>query len=202
MFSYCLLFYGFHSSTAVVIMLFSSSGTEKETRKSRKKYRKLRRRTFLARNAPSHRWTRNEKSLRKNILPMFCCMNCWSKYVSFSNYYLTHQVPGDKCSLVSHMVSVRPSGKQKQAKTLKQNTGQHYMGPGGSLNSHFLLQSLSKILGSSLSNCTHVFEFCKQCNITVIDPPGHGRIGGHYFHTWCPYVRTSVRPKNKNTLQR
>ena len=25
-----------------------------------------------------------------------------------------------------------------------------------------------------------------------IDPPGHGRIGGHY----------SVRPKNKNTLQR
>ena len=26
------------------------------------------------------------------------------------------------------------------------------------------------------------------------DPPGHGRIGGHYFHTWCPYVRPSVRP--------
>ena len=30
-----------------------------------------------------------------------------------------------------------------------------------------------------------------------IDPPGHGRIGGHYFHTWCPYVR----PKNKKALQ-
>ena len=30
-------------------------------------------------------------------------------------------------------------------------------------------------------------------------------IGGHYFHTWCPYVRTSVRPyvcpsEKKNTL--
>ena len=22
--------------------------------------------------------------------------------------------------------------------------------------------------------------------------PGHGRIDGHYFHTWCPYVRPSV----------
>ena len=29
------------------------------------------------------------------------------------------------------------------------------------------------------------------------DPPGHGRIGGHYFHTGCPYVRH----KNKNALQ-
>ena len=27
-----------------------------------------------------------------------------------------------------------------------------------------------------------------------IYPPGHGRIGGHYIHTGCPYVRvrTSV----------
>ena len=29
------------------------------------------------------------------------------------------------------------------------------------------------------------------------DPPGHGRIGGHYFHVWCPSVR-----KNKKALQR
>ena len=28
-----------------------------------------------------------------------------------------------------------------------------------------------------------------------IDPPGHGRLGGHYFHTWCP----SVRHKNTKT---
>ena len=46
----------------------------------------------------------------------------------------------------------------------------------------------------------------KQANlancIKTIDPPGHGRIGGHYFHTWCPYVRTSVRHKNENALQR
>ena len=32
--------------------------------------------------------------------------------------------------------------------------------------------------------------------IYAIDPLGHGRISGYYFHTWCPYVR----PKNKNTL--
>ena len=33
-----------------------------------------------------------------------------------------------------------------------------------------------------------------------IDPPGHGRIGGHYFHTWCPYVRPSVtKTKNATT---
>ena len=30
---------------------------------------------------------------------------------------------------------------------------------------------------------------------TFIDPPGHGQIGGHYFHTWCPYVRS----KNKKS---
>ena len=32
----------------------------------------------------------------------------------------------------------------------------------------------------------------------LIDPPGLGRTGGHYFHTWC----TSVRHENKNSLQR
>ena len=29
----------------------------------------------------------------------------------------------------------------------------------------------------------------------ITDSPGHGRIGGHYFHAWCPYVR----PKQKRT---
>ena len=29
------------------------------------------------------------------------------------------------------------------------------------------------------------------------DPPGHGRIGGHYFHAGCPYVRPS---QNKNAM--
>ena len=37
----------------------------------------------------------------------------------------------------------------------------------------------------------------KHCNEIFIDPPGHGQTGGHYFHTWCQYVR----PKNVNTLQ-
>ena len=32
----------------------------------------------------------------------------------------------------------------------------------------------------------------------AIDPPGHGRLGGHYLHTRCPYVRH----KNNNALQR
>ena len=32
----------------------------------------------------------------------------------------------------------------------------------------------------------------------VIDPPGHGRIGGYYFHAGCP----SVRHKNKYALRR
>ena len=26
----------------------------------------------------------------------------------------------------------------------------------------------------------------------AIDPPGHSRIGGHYFHAWCPSVCPSV----------
>ena len=32
-----------------------------------------------------------------------------------------------------------------------------------------------------------------------LDPPGPARIGGHYFHTGCPYVR---HKNNKNTLLR
>ena len=31
----------------------------------------------------------------------------------------------------------------------------------------------------------------------VIDPPGHGLIGSHYFHVCCPYVQNT----NKNVLQ-
>ena len=26
-----------------------------------------------------------------------------------------------------------------------------------------------------------------------IGPTGHDRIGGHYFHAWCPYVRYKKR---------
>ena len=34
----------------------------------------------------------------------------------------------------------------------------------------------------------------------IFDPPGPvGRIGGHYFHTWCPSVRPSARPSQKQT---
>ena len=29
----------------------------------------------------------------------------------------------------------------------------------------------------------------------LFDPSGLGRIGGHYFHAWCPYVRTYEKTK-------
>ena len=37
----------------------------------------------------------------------------------------------------------------------------------------------------------------------IFDPPGNGRIGGHYFHTWCPYVRPSQKWKcaTKDTMR-
>ena len=45
--------------------------------------------------------------------------------------------------------------------------------------------------------------------IVSIDPPGpDGRIGGHYFHTWCPSVtkktklRYSAKTKHTTTLHR
>ena len=40
-----------------------------------------------------------------------------------------------------------------------------------------------------------MFFSCHCCD--VIDPPGHGRIDGHHFHAWCPSVRPSVRPSQK-----
>ena len=59
-----------------------------------------------------------------------------------------------------------------------------YMGPGGSLNSLalFLLLLLpnSPILQSAL------LAF-------FVDPPGHGRIDGHYFHAGCPTQKTKTR---------
>ena len=33
--------------------------------------------------------------------------------------------------------------------------------------------------------------------VRIFDPPAQARIGGHYFHAWCP----SVRHENKNALQ-
>ena len=36
--------------------------------------------------------------------------------------------------------------------------------------------------------------FLPRISLFPIDPPGHGRIGGHYIQTWCSYVH--VRHKN------
>ena len=33
--------------------------------------------------------------------------------------------------------------------------------------------------------------------LKCIDPPGQGRIGGHYFRTRCPYISPSVHHKKK-----
>ena len=35
--------------------------------------------------------------------------------------------------------------------------------------------------------------FVSDFRVNFFDPPGHGRIGGHYFHARCPYVRTSQK---------
>ena len=37
-----------------------------------------------------------------------------------------------------------------------------------------------------------------QSNKWSIDPPGHSRIGGHYFHAGCPSVRPSQKQKRYN----
>ena len=31
----------------------------------------------------------------------------------------------------------------------------------------------------------------------LVDPPGHGRIGGYYFHAGCPYVSQSQKTKTR-----
>ena len=77
-------------------------------------------------------------------------------------------------SLFSHMVSVRPSGKQKTR-----------------YNTKIKLKHLATLYGA-----WWITKFTK-----LFDPLGHGRIGGHYVHTWCPSVCTSVT-KNKNAIQR
>ena len=52
------------------------------------------------------------------------------------------------------------------------------------------------------SFCKTLFEFTSV--LDVFDPPGlGGQKGGHYFHTWCPCIRPSVRKRKKHptTLQ-
>ena len=41
--------------------------------------------------------------------------------------------------------------------------------------------------------CKRKFGTREKLEKSVIDSPGHGRLGGHYFHAWC----TSVRPSQK-----
>ena len=54
-------------------------------------------------------------------------------------------------------------------------------------------QEFSPLLALSL--LCKCWGLCLRCHVvfaSIIDPPGHGRIGGHYFRAWCPYVRTSI----------
>ena len=34
---------------------------------------------------------------------------------------------------------------------------------------------------------------CDRSIRSIIDPPGPSQIGDHYFHAWCPYVRSKHR---------
>ena len=43
----------------------------------------------------------------------------------------------------------------------------------------------------------HVRRTQSTSSKVYIGPPGHGTIGCHYFNAWCPYVRTYVRPSQK-----
>ena len=31
-----------------------------------------------------------------------------------------------------------------------------------------------------------IMDYLNLVSAPLFDPPGHGRIGGHYFHAWCP----------------
>ena len=57
--------------------------------------------------------------------------------------------------------------------------------------------TLSKIIYQSMQHFSSLNALL-QCleSEFLFDPPGHGRIGGHYFHKGSPYVRH----KNKNAL--
>ena len=63
--------------------------------------------------------------VKKNFVFFQCCYTT-------NMYIMIHQVPADRWSLVSHVVSVRQSVLVSVQKT--KYTVQHYMGPGGSLN--------------------------------------------------------------------
>ena len=74
-------------------------------------------------------------------------MNVCVYHLLIVRYSVDPPGPGLLWLLVSHMVSVRPTEKQKHDKTLKQNKtcDNAIMGPGGSLNSQNLLQFVTEV---------------------------------------------------------
>ena len=61
---------------------------------------------------------------------------------------------------------------------------------------HFNPTMVKIIIAEILCLCAHLWNsFPLFLNTSIIDPPVQGRIGGHYFHAWCPYVRLSQRQK-------
>ena len=56
------------------------------------------------------------------------------------------------------------------------------------------------LFGRGLVGQQSVIEKQKQeFGSCIFDPPGHGRIGGHYFHTWYPSVRPYKKQKRATT---
>ena len=113
---------------------------------------------------------------------------------------LTHQAPTNRWSLISYMMSVRMSGKQKHATMLKRII-QNYMGPGGSLNSQDLFEmdlgyyACVPNLDRDVVNLNVAILWWQSpvidlrqwtCGkVTVFKPLDLGRICGHIF---TPYV--------------
>ena len=59
---------------------------------------------------------------------------------------------------------------------------------------------LNKSCAKLFIACLVLLLACTGGSRFIFDPPGpDGRIRGHYFHTWCLYVRPFKRLENKNT---
>ena len=79
-------------------------------------------------------------------------------------------------------------------------TNDHKMISFTSVSNFVYPSTLSKITKQQIRSCNTYLRFYSfhihiRTSTNVMDPPAHGQIGGHYFHTWCPSVCQSRKQK-------
>ena len=101
------------------------------------------------------------------------------------------------CRLVSEIIPAISAKESERESTNLAATSSNL----DSLPVEFILPPSPLVKGDTRLNVLDMMGFLGNSIILIlhnIDQPGHGSIGNHFFHAWCP----SVHPENMNKILR